>query len=670
VARRFIEISAPPDRFGYTTRMGLLAPGTVVAGHRIESLVGRGGMGVVYRARQLDLDRLVALKVIAPELVEDEDIRTRFLAEARVAAGVEHPNVIPVHATGVEDGIAYIAMRFVAGDDLRALVRRDGALSPERAADVAAQAGAALDAIHRGGFVHRDVKPGNLLVDASGHVYLTDFGLAKQVLTQSGATRTGTWVGTLDYIAPEQIRGGRIDARADVYALGGVLHFTLTGQVPFERDRDEAKLWAQLSDPPPVPSQVCPELAYEFDAVVARAMAKDPRQRYPSAGDLGRAARAAAAGRVPAEPERMVARGAAAPDGAPTEPGLTAESSTLTGGLPATVRVRARRRRGPWLAGAAAIVAAGAVAAVLFVPDGGSPGPGATATGVAAGVAAPRGRVLQTIRNVGSRPAGIAYAGGDLWVMSPGQDRLTRIEAATGHELAQHTLIGAGGKSIVSDGDAVWVAAKRAGELLRIDARSGRITIRVRPPSPPEAIAAGPDGVWIATSAGDRLLHYDPTGRQLLGTVPQAHGVTALTLGDGAVWVAERTQALLARIDPGTGKVTALAPLPGVADALHYGGGYVWATFSARDEIARIDPASRDVVTTSGGHTPTQVITAGGRLFVASRNDHAVLVIDPRNVALLGSPVKVGLNPYALATDGRSVWVTGLENTVTRVAYG
>src|SRR4051794_7008428 len=231
--------------------MALLAPGAVVAGYRIESVIGRGGMGVVYRAVELDLDRVVALKVIAPELLEDPDIRARFLREARTAASIEHPNVIPVHAAGERDGVAYLVMRFVAGDDLRTLIQRDGPLSPGRAADVASHVGAGLDAIHRAGFIHRDVKPANVLVDGDGHVYVTDFGLAKQVLSHAGATRTGQWVGTLDYVAPEQIRGGRVDARADVYALGGVLCFILTGHVPFEREADAAKMWAQLSDPPP-----------------------------------------------------------------------------------------------------------------------------------------------------------------------------------------------------------------------------------------------------------------------------------------------------------------------------------------------------------------------------------------------------------------------------------
>jgi serine/threonine protein kinase len=321
--------------------MGLLAPGTVFAGHRIESLVGRGGMGVVYRARHLELDRVVALKVIAPELLEDPGVRERFVREARTAASIEHPNVIPLHYAGEEDGIAYLAMRFVDGDDVRSLVRRDGVMAPGRAAEIVAQAGAALDAIHAAGFVHRDVKPANLLLAAGDHVYLSDFGLAKQALTRSGATRSGHWVGTLDYVAPEQIRGGRIDARADVYALGGVLHFMLTAHIPFDRESDEAKLWAHLADPPPLPSRLRAGRAVEFDAVVGRAMAKDPDARHPSAGDLGRAALAAARGAAAVQPERMVARGAASPEGAARQPGLAEEVPTLTGTRPAPEAVTA-----------------------------------------------------------------------------------------------------------------------------------------------------------------------------------------------------------------------------------------------------------------------------------------------------------------------------------------
>ena len=197
--------------------MSELAVGEVFAGHRLEAVAGRGGMGVVYRARQLSLERTVALKVIAPALMQDPAIRRRFVRESKIAASLDHPNVVPVHYAGEEDGVAYIAMRYVAGEDLRSLVRREGRLAPERAARIVAQVAAALDAAHAAGLVHRDVKPANVLLTPDDHAYLTDFGLTKHVLSLADATQPGHWVGTLDFVAPEQIRGERVDARADVY---------------------------------------------------------------------------------------------------------------------------------------------------------------------------------------------------------------------------------------------------------------------------------------------------------------------------------------------------------------------------------------------------------------------------------------------------------------------
>src|SRR6478735_5037747 len=302
----------------YLTAMGELEPGSVFAGHRIDAVAGRGGMGVVYRATQLALDRTVALKVIAPGLLEDQTVRARFVRESKGAASIDHPNVIPIYYAGDEGGIAYIAMRYVAGDDVRSLVRREGRLEPARAARIVAQIGAALDEAHAAGLVHRDIKPANVLLTAEDHVYLTDFGLTKHALSVAGSTKPGHWVGTLDYVAPEQIRGERVDARVDVYALGCLLFYTLTGEVPFKREGDEARLWAHLSEPPPKPSQLVPDLPEAFDFVIERALAKDPDERYPSAGDLGRAALAAAANRTPSERERLVATGAAAPVESPT----------------------------------------------------------------------------------------------------------------------------------------------------------------------------------------------------------------------------------------------------------------------------------------------------------------------------------------------------------------
>ena len=284
-----------------------MAPGTVFAGHVIEAAIGRGGMGIVYRARQRERGRVVALKVVLPELLEQASVRARFVEEAAAAAAIEHPNVVPVYDVGERDGIAYLVMRHVSGMDLRARVAERGPLTVARAAEVAAKVGGALDSLHRIGFVHRDVKPSNVLLARDGGVFLADFGLARRLVAGAGVTRTGQWVGTIDYVAPEQIRGERIDARADVYGLGGLLHFALTGRPPYERENDAAKLWAHLCAKPPLTSRLRPGVPAPMDAVVARALAKRPGERFASAGELGRSALLAAGGRTDAAQRPLAA---------------------------------------------------------------------------------------------------------------------------------------------------------------------------------------------------------------------------------------------------------------------------------------------------------------------------------------------------------------------------
>ena len=290
-----------------------LAPGSEFAGHRIDSVAGRGGMGVVYRATQMALDRVVALKLIVPELADDPGLRDRFERESRIAASIDHPNVLPLYYAGEQDGVLYQAMRYVDGTDLRTLVRAHGALPPERAVAIVSQVAAALDAAHANGLVHRDVKPANVMLTGGDHAYLGDFGLSRRTASQDASTHGGSVVGTFDFVAPEQIRGERIDARADVYALGGVLFTALTGQVAFPRESDEARLWAHLNAVPPRLSERAPGLPPALDPVIERALAKRPEDRYQSAGDLGRAARAALVGAPVSEPERLVAAGEAAP---------------------------------------------------------------------------------------------------------------------------------------------------------------------------------------------------------------------------------------------------------------------------------------------------------------------------------------------------------------------
>jgi CHASE2 domain-containing sensor protein/predicted Ser/Thr protein kinase len=267
---------------------GPLRPTAIIAGYEIEEVLGRGGMGVVYRATQLTLGRAVAIKLIAAEHAADPVFRERFKSESRIAASIEHASVIPVYEAGEDDGLLYIAMRLVDGFDLEQLLTRTGPLTPERSTRTLAQVGGALDAAHVRGLVHRDVKPANVLItaDEPEHAYLTDFGLARQAGALTRVTRAGQWVGTLDYLAPEQIRGEAVTASADIYALTGVFYHCLTGRTPFARDSDAATMWAHVSAPAPVPSRVRPELPEKLDEVIARGMAKDPAERFETGAEL------------------------------------------------------------------------------------------------------------------------------------------------------------------------------------------------------------------------------------------------------------------------------------------------------------------------------------------------------------------------------------------------
>src|SRR5215213_9350473 len=371
------------------------AIGSVIGGCRSDAVLGHGGMGVVYRAEQLALGRRVALKVLSAALSHDANFRARFQQEARLAASLDHPNVVPIYEAGEDGDHLYLVMRYVDGIDLRSLLQREGALPPRRAAGIVAQVAAALDAAHAKGLVHRDVKPANVMVctDAGGdRVYLSDFGLTKPVDATSGLTRTGEWIGTPDYAAPEQIEGRRVDARTDVYALGCALFEALSGAAPFPRDVPMAKLWAHVNAPPPSLAATDRSVPPAFDAVVRRALAKDPAKRYASAGGLGRAAVAAAEDRSVPEEDHSVATGEAAALPAteplapapplppavsrrPTRPSARRPAPRVTTAAPQRVPQPRRSRRSPagLAALAALLVAAGVLAAVLLSSGGSDP---------------------------------------------------------------------------------------------------------------------------------------------------------------------------------------------------------------------------------------------------------------------------------------------------------
>ena len=310
--------------------------------YTIESILGEGGMGTVFLARHARLERRVALKVISPALADDPDFHGRFLRESQLAASLDHPHVIPIYDADEVDGVLYLAMRYVDGPSLQALIRESGPLSRGDTLRIAEQIGGALDAAHAAQLIHRDLKPANiLLTEAERHAYLCDFGLAKRTSTR-GVTQAGAFLGTIDYCSPEQIRGEPLDGRADIYSFGCVLYHCLVGEPPYARESEIAVLQAHLNDPPP-------QLAPDLDGVFARAMAKDREQRYATAGALAGDLRAAVAGQAP----ETVA--------VPTERSTRVDATSV---LPP------RNRRWAWIAAAVFLLALAAAAAAILATRG------------------------------------------------------------------------------------------------------------------------------------------------------------------------------------------------------------------------------------------------------------------------------------------------------------
>jgi protein kinase-like protein len=391
-----------------------LGPGSRIGKYVLEQQIGHGGMAVVFRARDEQLGRLVALKIMDPAVASDPEFRERFVRESRAAAAVDDPHIIPVFEAGESAGMLFIAMRYVAGGDVRSLLARESPLRVDRASAILVSVASALDAAHAAGLVHRDVKPGNMLMDVRkgqpDHVYLADFGLTKTTSGAVSLTSTGRFVGTADYAAPEQIGGRRVDGRADQYALACSAVEMLTGQPLFPFENVMAVLTAHMSKPPPAVSARRHGLPAGLDAVLGRALAKSPDDRYPSCGDFAAALQLAASS---TRSGALVAAGA-------SHRGTEGEAGTLapagSGGAqaaPAATRplarprpieppdridvVPARRRRGRLAIAAAAVVAVAVGAAVVafltLAQPGRAPGKPAADTGhTAAGRAVPASR--------------------------------------------------------------------------------------------------------------------------------------------------------------------------------------------------------------------------------------------------------------------------------------
>jgi DNA-binding beta-propeller fold protein YncE len=590
--------------------------GSELLGYRIESVLGRGGMSVVCLAEDPRLKRRVALKLLAPALAEDEAFRERFLEESQLAASLDHPNVVPIYEAGEGDGQLYIAMRYVEGQDLKELLRA-GPLEVERAVRLCAQVGDALDFAHARGLVHRDVKPSNVLLDPKEHVYLADFGLTKRV-GEGRRVEPGLF-GTIDYMAPEQIRGDEIDGRADVYALGCLLYECLAGTAPFRRASDAATLYAHLEEEAPS----FPGL----EEVLPTALAKDPVDRYQTCTEL--------------IDDVRDALGIAQP------------------------------RRSLWPLAVAAVGLAVIAAALLafFLTRGG--GSALTAqSGRLFQIDPASNRVTSSI-TVGDGPAAVAAGSGRVWVASYRDGTLWQIDPGTGG-VTKIPSLGRPYALTLHDGKTYVAAlgpAQFAGNVAQFDAVTGGHTGGVDLFAC--SLTGGAYGVWVAGCPNVQKLNVDGGDVQVGATVvipyaePLSAGnfreaLTSMAQGDGAIWVVgDAADQRLWRIDPQRRRIAATIPLGFPPGAIATGDGAVWVTDELGDRLVRVDPGTNRVVAVIPvGLGARDVALGAGSVWVADAIDHALTRIDPATNRVVAT-IRVAASPQAVAVGEGSVWAVG-----------
>jgi YVTN family beta-propeller protein len=593
--------------------------GSTLAGYRIDALIARGGMGVVYRATHLGLERPVALKVIARELADREGFRERFLRESRLAARLDHPSVVPIYDSREVEGELIVAMRLVAGGDLRKLIERDGPLPPERAIALLGQVGEALDAAHAAGIVHRDVKPHNVLVEGD-RAFLSDFGLAK-ALDEGGAGSSASVVGTAEYMSPEQWGGGSVGPAADVYSLGCVLYEALTGIPPFARKEADTE----------------PEMPKGLDEVIERAVAKDPGERYASAGALITAARERQ-GDTPAA-TRVLSASSERPT-TPLGPAVAAD------------RRRLSRRQVQWGGPAVALIA-GMVALVLALLGSGG------GVEVSAPIA------------IGSPPLRIAATADAIWVTSEPDGTLTRLDPDSGEAVGRPFTLGAGISGVTVGAGSVWVADPPTGAVLRVDPDSGAVSRRIDVGGRPGPIVFGAGRVWVADLDGAGLSVIEARGNRVIRRGIGTHAAPLrLAVGGGGLWESSASTGSLRRIDLSTLRVGGGILVGRGPAGVTVAGGLVWVANSRADTVSTVDTTTQVVVGEQipVGSRPGGIDAGPSTVWVATTGDDAVTRIDLESGRPQGAPIEVGPEPGAVAIGEAAVWVgNNGDGTVTRI---
>ena len=606
--------------------------GTEIAGYRIESLIARGGMGEVYLATQSFPERKVALKLLPRDLASDQAFRERFIRESNAAASVEHPNIVPVYGAGDAEGELYIAMRYVQGEDLRSLLDREGPLSPDRAVRICSQIAEALEEAHEHGLVHRDVKPGNILISKGDRAYLTDFGLIRRSKLETDLTKTGQFMGTVDYVAPEQIKGDEVDGRADIYSLGCVLYECLVGVPPFRKDTEVATLYAHLEDVPPMLSAKRPELPRELDATIAKAMAKKPDDRFATAGKLAAAVRGSVVVAPAAGPSRPSAAG--------------------------------RRGRLAVLAGAGL---AGIIALALWLGQTESTSPdrqGAAGPPLGSVIAIDpsSGKVMRTVEDVvliSQSGSGVVVGEGGVWI-STGPN-LVHLDSATGEEQGTvpfATGNGGVGRLPIDVGfRTVWVGAPPG--LVRVNPATDKPLrpTKLEPGATVGAatlVSAGEGAVWAVQS--NAVVKVNGSTGLVEDRILDVGSPTDIAVGSGGVWVLDALTAELTEIDPTTDRIIAHISLPGSPREVEAGAVGVWVLDADTGTVTEVDPESGGIGKTARvGADSSDLETGLGAVWVAGF-DGTITKIDPVTRAVtefsIGSPIS------ALAVDaaGDTLW--------------
>jgi DNA-binding beta-propeller fold protein YncE len=650
--------AAGGDRDGGTASTGIRDPrvGTRLAGYTIQALLGRGGMSVVYLAEQARPRRKVALKLVAPELAGSEAFRRRFLREQELAASIDHPNVLPVYDAGEADGRLWIAMRYVDGTDLRTLLAREGPLPPDRAVAIAGQVASALDAAHTRGLVHRDVKPGNvLLAEGAGaveHAYLCDFGLTRRVDEAGALTASGQLVGTVDYVAPEQAEGGSVDGRADQYALACVLFECLTGAVPFRRSTELAVVWAHVHQPPPRLAEVRAGLPEGLDASVARGLAKAPHDRHATCTALVTAARDALS-----PPEGKTDTGSEQTQG----PGRKRLAMWSLG----------PGRRAAWLLLAVAVVAlAGAVVAAVALLRGGhgtSPPNQApvVAPNTAVRIDADTGDIVAVVP-VGASPAAVAAGGGLVWVVNRRDATLSEIDPATNRVQATIHLPGSGpvddqaGPGLAFGNDTAWVANDVDGTVTRIDPSTDAALPPITVGEGPSSVAVAEDAAWVPSQVDGSVARIDVGTNQVKPVrVGRAPSGVAVTQDGSMVWVVNHQDKTVTQLDGRSRQVVRTIQLPVTPDQAAFGDGAVWVTSRTANEVLRIDAQTGKISSTVRvGWSPTAIAYGASRIWITNTQVGWLSSINPATMQV--GTYRLGFHPTAVAVDDdrKAVWVT------------